>query len=198
MPRNFSSLLGLTLLSFALISGCTSPGPSNETDAEPPMKQSETQQPDVTPDTSMDEQEIAEAMKAAETYKTKEYTIDEIPETPLEDEAMMKRLAEMEPLYADNYTDKPGNTSYGVLTFRIASVQQVSMKPENLTFELYQEAENYVDFDYTVDLILTRQNGESERLPLEGRLTLVRKNGKWLVQADDIDPDFGNRVITHK
>lgn len=198
MPRNFSSLLGLTLLSVALISGCTSTGPPTDKEAEPALKQSETQQPDVTPDTSMDEQEIAEAMKAAETYKTKEYTIDEIPETPLEDEAMMKRLAEMEPLYADNYTDKPGNTSYGVLTFRIASVQQVSMKPENLTFELYQEAENYVDFDYTVDLILTRQNGESERLPLEGRLTLVRKNEKWLVQADEIDPDFGNRVITQR
>ncbi|WP_339276237.1 hypothetical protein MKY59_04580 [Paenibacillus sp. FSL W8-0426] len=198
MPRNFSSLLGLTLLSVALISGCTSTGPPTDKEAEPALKQSETQQPDVTPDTSMDEQEIAEAMKAAETYKTKEYTIDEIPETPLEDEAMMKRLAEMEPLYADNYTDKPGNTSYGVLTFRIASVQQVSMKPENLTFELYQEAENYVDFDYTVDLILTRQNGESERLPLEGRLTLVRKNGKWLVQADEIDPDFGNQVITQR
>lgn len=198
MPRNFSSLLGLTLLFVALISGCTSPGPSNETGAEPAVEQSETQQPDVTADTSMDEQEMAEAMKAAETYKTKEYTIDEIPETPLEEEAMMKRLAEMEPLYADNYTDKPGNTSYSGLTFRIATVQQVSMKPENLIFELYQEAENYVDFDYTVDLILTRQNGESERLPLEGRLTLVRKNGKWLVQADDIDPDFGNRVITHK
>lgn len=124
MPRNFSSLLGLTLLSVALISGCTSPGPSNETDAEPPVEQSETQKPDVTSETSMNEQEIAEAMKAAETYKTKEYTITEIPETPLEEEAMMKRLEEMEPLYADNYTDNPGNTSYSVMSLRVAIVSR--------------------------------------------------------------------------
>ncbi|WP_337031821.1 hypothetical protein [Paenibacillus illinoisensis] len=130
---------------------------------------------------------IQEATIAAEVFKTKEYTIGEVPESPLPEDAILERYAEMEPYYAERYADKPVNYSYVLLALKAAEIQQASLQPENMKFTVYQELENYVDLDYTMDLLLDQQKGNLERVPLEGRLSLVKKDGKWLIQADDFD-----------
>ncbi|MBE7683922.1 hypothetical protein [Paenibacillus sp. P13VS] len=130
---------------------------------------------------------IQEATIAAEVFKTKEYTIGEVPESPLPEDALLERYAEMEPYYAERYADKPVNYSYVLLALKAAEIQQASLQPENMKFTVYQELEDYVDLDYTMDLVLDQQNGNLERVPLEGRLSLVNKDGKWLIQADDFD-----------
>lgn len=130
---------------------------------------------------------IQEATIAAEVFKTKEYTISEVPESPLPEDAILERYAEMEPYYAERYADKPVNYSYVLLALKAAEIQQASLQPENMKFTVYQELEDYVDLDYTMDLVLDQQNGNLERVPLEGRLSLVKKDGKWLIQADDFD-----------
>lgn len=130
---------------------------------------------------------IQEATIAAEVFKTKEYTIGEVPESPLPEDAILERYAEMEPYYAERYADKPVNYSYVLLALKAAEIQQASLQPENMKFTVYQELEDYVDLDYTMDLVLDQQNGNLERVPLEGRLSLVKKDGKWLIQADDFD-----------
>lgn len=38
-----------------------------------------------------------------------------------------------------------------------------------------------------MDLKIEKQSGDSESVPLEGRLSLVNKNDKWLIQADTFD-----------
>ncbi|GAB1154962.1 hypothetical protein YWY31_09870 [Paenibacillus illinoisensis] len=128
-----------------------------------------------------------EATIAAGVFKTKEYTIGEVPESPLPEDAVLERYAEMEPYYAERYADKPVNYSYVLLALKAAEIQQASLQPENMKFTVYQELENYVDLDYTMDLVLDQQKGNLERVPLEGRLSLVKKDGKWLIQADDFD-----------
>ena len=130
---------------------------------------------------------IQEATIAAEVFKTKEYTIGEVPVSPLPEDAILKRYAEMEPYYAERYADKPVNYSYVLLALKAAEIQQASLQPENMKFTVYQELEDYVDLDYTMDLVLDQQKGNLERVPLEGRLSLVKKDDKWLIQADDFD-----------
>ncbi|WP_416296610.1 hypothetical protein ACM7Q1_06520 [Paenibacillus illinoisensis] len=130
---------------------------------------------------------IQEATISAEVFKTKEYTIGDVPESPLPEDAILERYAEMEPYYAERYADKPVNYSYVLLALKAAEIQQASLQPENMKFTVYQELEDYVDLDYTMDLVLDQQNGNLERVPLEGRLSLVKKDGKWLIQADEFD-----------
>ncbi|WJH29590.1 hypothetical protein N6H13_02025 [Paenibacillus sp. CC-CFT742] len=100
---------------------------------------------------------IQEATIAAEVFKTKEYTIGEVPESPLPEDAILERYAEMEPYYAERYADKPVNYSYVLLALKAAEIQQASLQPENMKFTVYQELEDYVDLDYTMDLVLDPQ-----------------------------------------
>lgn len=75
------------------------------------------------------------------------------------------------------------------MPLRAAETHQASLKPENIKFTVYQEIEDYVDLDYTLDLKIEKQSGDSESVPLEGRLSLVNKNDKWLIQADTFDTE---------
>ncbi|OAX50812.1 hypothetical protein [Paenibacillus sp. AD87] len=187
--KKFSSILGLTLLSAILVTGCMQDNTSSETEAELPVESSKTEAVDESLQTpekdQVNEQEIEEATKVAENYKTKEYTINDIPETS--EEIVVERNKEIEPFFAENLKEKPVNASNIALALQAAETQQASLNPENMKFTVYQVLEDYVDLDYTMDLVLEKQDGQSERVPLEGRLTLINKNGEWLIQADDFD-----------
>ncbi|MGD0030848.1 hypothetical protein SLT67_05755 [Paenibacillus illinoisensis] len=173
--KRHSWLFGLMLLSIIIMmTGCFQTEATNETEQSVPNKNTT-----MTP--------TQEATIAAEVFKTKEYTIDEVPESPLPEDVVLERYAEMEPYYAERYADKPVNYSYALLALNAAQIQQASLQPENMKFTVYQELENYVDLDYTMDLVLDQQNGNLERVPLEGRLSLIKKDGNWLIQADDFD-----------
>lgn len=175
--KKLSWILVSSLLAIILLNGCSQAATSNDSEPKPAENSG----------SSANEKATEEAIKAAETYKLKEYTIYDIPETPLTEESITKRNEEMEPFFAEGFEEKPDNLSYISLTLRTAETQKASLKPENMKFTVYQEAENYLDLDYTMDLVLEKQSGDSERVPLEGRLTLVNQDGKWLVQADRID-----------
>ncbi|SDM29962.1 hypothetical protein SAMN05428961_11324 [Paenibacillus sp. OK060] len=174
--RKLSWIIGLTLLSTILVTGCTQDNTSNEI---------ETQTPNESSQTAEKEQVNEEVIKVAETYKTKEYTINDVPENP--EEIFVERNKELIPFFAENLEEKPVNASNIALALRAAITQQASLKPENMKFTVYQELEDYVDLDYTMDLVLKKQDGKNETVPLEGRLTLINKNGEWLIQADDFD-----------
>ncbi|WP_091012047.1 MULTISPECIES: hypothetical protein [Paenibacillus] len=195
--KKLTWIIGFTLLSVILVTGCTEAATPNDSETQPPVENSETQTPNENTETSENEQASQEAIKAAETYKTKEYTINEVPETS--EEIFVERNKEMEPFFAENHEEKPGNASNIALALRVAITQQASLKPENMEFTVYQELENYFDLDYKMDLVSEKQNGENERIPLKGRLTLVSKDGKWLVQADDFDkPAFAELLQEEK
>lgn len=169
--KKLLSIIGLTLLVAILVTGCSGAAISNE---------------------------YEKAMKAAETYKLKEYTINEIPENPLTEKAIIQRIEEMEPFFADSFEEKPVNMSSILLALEATKTQQATLKPENMNFTVYQEEENYVDLDYTMDLLVEKKSGDSERASLEGRLTLVNKDGKWLIQADRIDLPAFLKLIPQK
>ncbi|WP_336783478.1 hypothetical protein [Paenibacillus illinoisensis] len=185
----FSSVIGLTLLSAILLTGCTQDNTSSEIEAESPVETSKTEAVNESLQTpekdQVSEQEIEEAIKVAETYKTKEYTINDIPE--ISEEIVVERNKELEPFFAENLEEKPVNASTIALALQAAETQQASLNPENMKFTVYQVLEDYVDLDYTMDLVLEKHDRQSERVPLEGRLTLINKNGEWLIQADDFD-----------
>ncbi|WP_336765617.1 hypothetical protein [Paenibacillus sp. USHLN196] len=178
--RKLSWIIGLSLLSAILVTGCTQDNTSNETEAQTPVESSQTAEKE-----QVNEQATEEAIEVAETYKTKEYTINEVPETS--EEIFVERNKELIPFFAENLEEKPVNASNIALALRAAITKQASLKPENMKFTVYQELEGYVDLDYTMDLVLKKQDGKSESVPLEGRLTLINKNGEWLIQADDFD-----------
>ncbi|WP_028592432.1 hypothetical protein [Paenibacillus massiliensis] len=186
MMKRLSWILGLTLLSAALVAGC-----SQDSSSKPSTPQTTAENPGTEAETPANnsniENSIEEAIKAAEAYKLKEYTISEVPETPLAEEILSKRNEEMEPFFAQSFQEKPVHLSHVSLVLRVAESQQALTRPENMEFEVSQEAENYVDLDYTMDFLLEKENGDSERIPLKGVLTLVNKNEKWLVQADNFD-----------
>lgn len=185
----FSSVIGLTLLSAILLTGCTKDNTSSEIEAESPVETSKTEAVNESLQTpekdQVSEQEIEEAIKVAETYKTKEYTIKDIPE--ISEEIVVERNKELEPFFAENLEEKPVNASTIALALQAAETQQASLNPENMKFTVYQVLEDYVDLDYTMDLVLEKHDIQSDRVPLEGRLTLINKNGEWLIQADDFD-----------
>ncbi|NUU74425.1 hypothetical protein [Paenibacillus xylanilyticus] len=172
--KKFSWLFGFMLVAIMLVIGCSQASTPNESKLPLPNEKST-----LSP--------TEEATIAAQVFKTKEYTIGKVPEWPLLEDVVLERYAEMEPFYAERFADKPVNYSYVLLALRAAGIQQASLQPENMKFTVYQELENYVDLDYTMDLMLDKQNGKIERVPLEGRLSLVNKDGAWLIQADDFD-----------
>lgn len=181
--KKLSWMLALTLLSVILVTGCSESATPNESEAQTPVENSDTQMPNESPTSQATE----EAIRAAEVYKLKEYTISEVPESPLNTDSVTKRNQELESFFAENFTEKPVNATNVVMPLRAAETHQAILKPENIKFTVYQELEDYVDLDYTMDLKIEMQSGDSESVPLEGRLSLVNKNDKWLIQADTFD-----------
>lgn len=183
-------ILGISLMLAILAAGCNSNSSPQQSVTDKP----ETEMKNPT-DLSDKESLTEKYIKAAEEFKLKEYTISDIPENPPSEEESVKRYEVMEPFFARNFEEEPVHLSHTTLVLRAASKQQASMKPENMKFSAYQELEDYVDLDYTMDLVLEKENGEKQVVPLKGVLTLVNKNDKWLVQADDFDQSAFKKLL---
>lgn len=180
-------ILGISLILAVLAAGCSS---NSQTVTE--NLGTEVKNPT---DPSVKENLTEKYIKATGEFKLKEYTISDIPENPPSEEESVKRYEVMEPFFARNFEEEPVHLSHTSLVLRAASKQQASMKPENMKFSVYQELEDYVDLDYTMDLVLEKENGEKQVVPLKGVLTLVNKNDKWLVQADDFDQSAFKKLL---
>ncbi|WP_410514939.1 hypothetical protein PaeBR_11415 [Paenibacillus sp. BR2-3] len=167
-------LFGIIFLSLALITGC------NET-------------------ASNDDKATAEvdnAVKAAEKYINVEYDI-KASEDILSDESVQKRNEEMKPFFTEYFFKKAADTRYTLLPLQIAHKQKLSLKPENLHFNVEKQKKGIIELEYTLDLLLLDQEGkENKRIPMEGILTLFDVKGQWLVQGDRYDePAFEKLIV---
>ena len=140
-----------------------------------------------------------EAQKAAEAYKTKEFTVDHIPSSPLSLEEMTQRNEDMKHYFAHTYEEKPDNARKTTMPLLASEIHQATLTPENIKFEVYQELNgDYMDLDYTMDIVMKKKSGENQTVPMEGRLSLVLKDQKWLIQADTFDVKAYEVLIPQK
>ncbi|ULO07102.1 hypothetical protein H1230_29885 [Paenibacillus sp. 19GGS1-52] len=169
--RKFLGLLSTVILSFALITGCSQ--------------------------AASDTAEVDDAVKAAENYKNVEYDIN-ASENILSETSIQQRNEEIQPFLTESFYEKAVNTGYTTLPLKVSYKQKLSVKPENLQFKLEEQKKDIVELNYTVDLVLLDQGGkESQRVPMEGILTLFEVNGQWLVQGDRFDnPAFRKLIET--
>ncbi|MDH6427138.1 hypothetical protein MKY14_04800 [Paenibacillus sp. FSL R5-0887] len=131
--------------------------------------------------------EVDDATKAAEKYKNIEYTV-KASEDLMSDESILARNEEMKPYFTEYFSEKAIANRITTIPFKIADTQKLSLKPENLKFNLSEQKKDIVELKYTVDLVLLdKDDKESKRVPLEGILTLFDVDGKWLVQGDRFD-----------
>lgn len=169
--RKFPWLISTVILSFALITGCSQ--------------------------SASDTAEVEDAVKAAEKYKNVEYDI-KASEDILSEASIQQRNEEMKPFFTDYFYTKALDTRYTLLPLQASYTQKLSLKPENLQFNLEEQKEDIIELKYTLDLVLLDQESkESQRIPMEGILTLVDVNGQWLVQGDQFDnPAFKKLIVT--
>ncbi|MRN55434.1 hypothetical protein [Paenibacillus monticola] len=141
--------------------------------------------------------EVDDAVKAAENYKNVEYDIKASADI-LSETSIQQRNEEMKPFFTESFYEKAVNYRYTTLPLEASQKQKLSLKPENLQFKLEEQKKDIVELNYTVDLVLLDQEGkESQRIPMEGILTLFEVNGEWLVQGDRFDnPAFKKLIET--
>ncbi|MEK4108584.1 hypothetical protein NST28_31400 [Paenibacillus sp. FSL R10-2791] len=193
-------LFYLTLLSVVLMTGCSQAAPTNDpnaasgnspTSSVAPDEEAATREPQAAtqnPSSSVsDEQAINEAIKVAEIYKNIEYNVTASDEL-LSEESIQKRTEEMKSFFTEGFAEKAVDTRYTIMVLQVAEAQQASVTSENLKFTVSNQKKDMVELIYTADLILLDQeNKESNRVPLQGTLTLFNENGKWLIQGDRFD-----------
>jgi hypothetical protein len=156
-------LLITTLLSLALIMGCSS--------------------------------NVDDAMKAAEKYKKFEYTV-KVSEDLLSNESAEQRNKELKPFFTEYFYEKAVSSRYTTIPLQVAYKQKLSLQPENLIFSLSEQKKDIIELKYTVDLVLLdKEEKESDRVPLEGILTLFDVDGQWLIQGDRFDKDAFKKLI---
>lgn len=171
--RNGIFLIGTVLILVGILAACTT------------LKGNDTSNGQI----------VDEAIKAAETYKITEYNV-KASQDILSDESIQKRNEELKPFFTEEFVKKAVDTRYTLLPLQVANKQQLSLKPENLKFSLSDQKKDIVELKYTVDLVLLDQEGnESNRVSLEGILTLFDVNGQWLVQGDRYDSNSFNKLI---
>lgn len=169
--RKFLGLLSTVILSFVLMTGCSQ--------------------------AASDTAKVDDAVKAAEYYKNVEYDI-KASEDILSETSIQQRNEEMKPFFTESFYEKAVNSRYTTLPLEASHKQKLSLKPENLQFKLEEQKKDIVELNYSVDLVLLDQAGkESQRIPMEGILTLFDVNGQWLVQGDRFDnPAFRKLIET--
>lgn len=192
--RKFHRIIITASLTVAAISGCNSTSeqpnrlsasPTNLSSSEPPQN-------------ALDQISVRNAIDAATKYKNVEYNVPSYDES-LSEESIKKRNDEMKNYLTENFYKKAVDTRYTLLPLQAADKNHVSMKPENLNFIVKDQKNNSVDISYTVDLVLLDlSNKETNRVPIEGILTLSNIKGKWLVQGDRFDSAAFNKLINSK
>ncbi|KAA9005817.1 hypothetical protein F4V43_06995 [Paenibacillus spiritus] len=131
--------------------------------------------------------ETRAAAKAAESYKQAEYTIRH-SDNLLSEASIRQRNDEMRAHLTSDFWTRAVNRRYTLLPLEISVRQKVSLRPENLRFQVCDQTENAVLLDYSADLVLLDGSGqETRRVPVEGRLTLTSAEGDWRVQGDAWD-----------
>ncbi|WP_338540753.1 hypothetical protein [Paenibacillus tundrae] len=132
--------------------------------------------------------EVNQAIQAGEAYKNVEYTVS-YHEDIFSEQSVLERNKLIKPYLTEQYYAKAELNRYTTMPFNIVQKQQLSLEPENLAFEpLNQPTEDTYDLHYTLDLVLLDQDGnEVKRVPSKGLLTMMKVEGKWLVQADEPD-----------
>ena len=132
--------------------------------------------------------EVNQAIQAGEAYKNVEYTVS-YHEDIFSEQSVLERNKLIKPYLTEQYYAKAELNRYTTMPFLIVQKQQLSLEPKNLSFEpLNQPTENTYDLHYTLDFVLLDQDGnEVKRVPSKGLLTMMKVDGKWLVQADEPD-----------
>lgn len=190
MLRNVSWYIVAAILGVMLLAGCKeSAAPSSAK----PVAGSETA---ASESSIFNEQTVQEAIQAAEAYKIKEYSVT-ASEDLLSDDSILARMDEMKPYFTEHFSEKAMKTRYTLVPFHAAHIQHTSLHPDNLSFSVSGREENMIDLIYEVDLVLGDDvSSNSERVPMQGTLTLSYEEGKWLVQEDHFDSVAFNTLIT--
>lgn len=82
--------------------------------------------------------EVDDATKAAEKYKNVEYTV-KASEDLMSDESILARNEEMKPYFTEYFTEKAIASRITTIPIKIADKQKLSLKPENLKFNLSEQ-----------------------------------------------------------
>lgn len=185
-------LLGSVVLSLALFTGCSQDNLNNE--KQNTNSASENTVTNNGESTSINKEAVKEAIKAAQEYKNIEYTVEN-SEDVLSEDAVQSRNEELKPFLTESFYTNAVDTRYTTLPLTIADKQKLSIKPENLIFNLVDDKNDIIELRYNVDLVLIDQGDkESKRVPLEGILTLKNVNDNWLVQGDRYDSAAFNKL----
>lgn len=196
MKRNSSNTtwyIVTAMLAVMLLAGCKDvTGPSSSELAAG----SKTTASGSTSGSTFNEQMVQDAIQAAEAYKTKEYSVTASKDL-LSDDSILARMEEMKPYFTEHFSEKAVRTRYTIVPFHAAHIQHTSLHPDNLSFSISGREENMIDLIYEVDLVLGDDvSSDSERVPMQGTLTLSYEEGKWLVQEDHFDSVAFNDLIS--
>lgn len=185
--RNSTWYIVAAILAVMLLAGCK--------DATTPSSRDPVAGNEAAPESTFSEEMVQEAIRAAEAYKTKEYSVT-ASEDMLSDESIFARTEEMKPYFTEHFSEKAIKTRYTVVPYHAAHIQHTSLHPENLSFSVSGREENMIDLIYEVDLVLGDDvSSDNERVPMQGTLTLSYEEGKWLVQEDHFDSVAFNDLI---
>lgn len=186
--RNSTWYIVTAVLAVMLLAGCK--------DATIPSSSDPVAGNEAAPKSTFSEEMVQEAIQAAEAYKTKEYSVT-ASEDMLSDDSILARTEEMKPYFTEHFSEKALRTRYTVVPFHAAHIRNTSLHPENLSFSISGREENMIDLIYEVDLVLGDDvSSDSERVPMQGTLTLSYEEGKWLVQEDHFDSVAFNDLIS--
>ncbi|MEK3785281.1 hypothetical protein [Paenibacillus sp. FSL K6-1230] len=186
--RNSTWYIVTAVLAVMLLAGCK--------DATIPSSSDPVAGNEAAPESTFSEEMVQEAIQAAEAYKTKEYSVT-ASEDMLSDDSILARTKEMKPYFTEHFSEKALRTRYTVVPFHAAHIRNTSLHPENLSFSISAREENMIDLIYEVDLVLGDDvSSDSERVPMQGTLTLSYEEGKWLVQEDHFDSVAFNDLIS--
>jgi outer membrane murein-binding lipoprotein Lpp len=185
-------LFGSIVLSLALFTGCSQDNLNNE--KQNTNSASENTVTNNGEGNSINKEAVEEAIKAAQEYKNIEYTVEN-SEDVLSEDAVQSRNEELKPFLTESFYTNAVDTRYTTLLLTITDKQKLSIKPENLKFNLVDDKNDIIELRYNVDLVLIDQGDkESKRVPLEGILTLKNVNDNWLVQGDRYDSAAFNKL----
>lgn len=209
--RKLPCLLITIALSLALIMGCsesattTTPESTSTTPESTSTAPASTSTAPVSSDSSNESittAEVNDAIKVAEEYKIAEYEI-KYSEDIISTESVQKRNEDLKPYLTENFYEKASNTRLTTIPLEVVYKQSISLKPEDLQIKLKEKKiipkENnlkVVVLNYSLSLVFLDQEGkESNRIPIDGMLTLFETKGQWLIQGDAFDVDIFRPLI---
>lgn len=193
--RKFSVIfISITLL-LTFKSGCQQGNIASESAQNAASSSPQRNAPAESQEPTLDQHAINDATAVAKEYKESEYEV-KLTEDMLSDESVKTRNETMKGFYTEYFSKQAIDLRITLLPLQAAKKQQASLKSDNLVFSLAGQKPNVVELKYKVDLVLLDQEeNEKERVPLEGVLTLLKENEKWLIQGDRFDSPAFQKLI---